>query len=55
MLASRNGHLETVKILLDADADTDLKTPEGDSALKWAKQGRHQKIVDLLIKAEAEE
>lgn len=46
--AARNGHLEAVKVLIENGAypdDTDLT---GRTALDWAREQRHQKIVSYL-------
>ena len=46
--AARNGHLEAVKVLIENGAypdDTDLT---GRTALDWAREQRHRKIVSYL-------
>ena len=53
MIASRNGHLGTVKLLLKANANPNIRTPDGASALKWAADGKHDQIVEMLTKAGA--
>jgi ankyrin repeat protein len=55
MMAAKSGHAEVVKLLLEADADTDIKTADGITALKWAKESGHSKIKEMLQKAGARE
>jgi ankyrin repeat protein len=55
MVAPEEWPPETAKLLLKAEADTDIKTPEGAMALKWAAEGGHAQIVELLKRAGAEE
>jgi ankyrin repeat protein len=55
MVAARNGHIQTVKLLLEADADTDVKTSDGATALKWAREGLHPEIAELLRTTGAKE
>jgi ankyrin repeat protein len=45
--ASSNGHLELVKILLEAGANVHAKD---DAALRWAYENGHLEVVDLLKK-----
>jgi len=49
MLAARNGHLETVKLLLSHGARTDLKNLSGYSLLHCAVHSRNIDIVQLVI------
>ncbi len=48
MLAAKNGRLELVHLLIDADADMDLPDPDGNTARKLAAQGTHSDISDYL-------
>jgi ankyrin repeat protein len=48
MTAAAEGHVEIVEILLAAGADRDLKDKDGDTALSFAKQNGHDKVVALL-------
>ena len=36
MIASRNGHIDVVRLLLAAKADPNAKNDRGDTAMKWA-------------------
>jgi len=49
MLAARNGHLDTVKLLLSHGARTDLKNLSGYSLLHCAVHSRKIDIVQLVI------
>ncbi len=51
MLASENGHLETVKLLLQRGADPHLRSATGESALDCARRSRNQAILELLQRA----
>jgi ankyrin repeat protein len=53
MLAAAKGHLDVVKLLLDAELKVADKL--GRSALSMAKLRRREDVVGLLIKADAEE
>ncbi|XP_068096674.1 E3 ubiquitin-protein ligase MIB2 isoform X3 [Hyperolius riggenbachi] len=48
-VASHLGHLEVVKVLLQANANIDLKDDEGDSALHYAAYGNQAGIVRVLL------
>ena len=48
MMASPNGHPETVKLLLDSKANVNTATPEGHTPLYIAKMQGHSEIVKLL-------
>lgn len=50
ILASQNGCIESVQILLANDAKVDEVDEDGKSALYWAAQNGHKTVVDLLIK-----
>jgi len=54
MWASMYGHIEVVKLLLEAGADVNAKTIDGDTALKWASDYGHTEIVKLLLEAGAD-
>jgi hypothetical protein len=47
-VAAREGHLETVKILIQYGADKNLKTSDGSTPLDLAKEMKHQDIVEFL-------
>ncbi|KAM4651101.1 E3 ubiquitin-protein ligase MIB2 isoform 2-T2 [Discoglossus pictus] len=48
-VASHLGFMEVVKILLQANANIDLKDDEGDSALHYAAYGNQAAVVRLLL------
>ncbi|MGM0667135.1 MAG: ankyrin repeat domain-containing protein [Bacteroidota bacterium] len=48
MVACREGHIDQVKLLLDAGARTGVENKEGKTALQLAKENEHQEIVDYL-------
>jgi len=48
MLAAANGHLEAVRLLVDADADMALTDPEGRTARALALRSANTDIADYL-------
>ncbi|MEE6483916.1 hypothetical protein FKM82_013690 [Ascaphus truei] len=48
-VASHLGYTEVVKVLLQANANIDLKDDEGDSALHYAAYGNQAAVVGVLI------
>ena len=46
--AAINGHNATVRLLLDAGADKEAKTRNGETALDVARSGGHTAVVSLL-------
>jgi ankyrin repeat protein len=52
--AAANGHLESVRVLLDRGADPNSLTTEGGSALYWAASNGHLEVVALLLKRGAD-
>jgi serine/threonine-protein phosphatase 6 regulatory ankyrin repeat subunit B len=54
MFAAYNGHLETVRLLLDNGAMPDSRSLDGGSALYWAASQGHSDIVLLLSKRGAD-
>lgn len=48
MYAAQNGHLDTVKFLILAGANPDVKDREGKTALELAGENRHDDVVDYL-------
>jgi ankyrin repeat protein len=48
ILASEQGNIDIVKLLLDNGADVNAKTTSGRTALIWARENRHENIVKLL-------
>lgn len=55
MMASQEGYTEIVKILIDNEADVNIKTEDGWTALMMASKYGHTDIVKLLKKAGAKE
>jgi beta-lactamase regulating signal transducer with metallopeptidase domain len=59
--ASGSGHLDVVQLLLSRGADVNMRVWSGDhdgewrTALKMARKGRHESVVQLLISAGARE
>ena len=49
MSASKNGHGEVVKLLLEHGAQVDLQEENGWSALMSASQNGHGEVVKLLL------
>ncbi len=50
----REGHRELVALLLASDADPNLKTDAGVTALSAARERERKDLGDLLIKAGAQ-
>src|SRR5450432_1000179 len=48
-LASKNGHEEVVKLLLEAKADVNVQDSYGGTALYWAARSGHEAVVKLLL------
>ncbi|MEG7523874.1 MAG: ankyrin repeat domain-containing protein [Chromatiales bacterium] len=46
MMAARNGHIEALKLLLDAGADPNITNSAGDTALRWA--GENSDVTEIL-------
>jgi serine/threonine-protein phosphatase 6 regulatory ankyrin repeat subunit B len=53
MSASQNGHLKVVELLLKQQADPNIQTKNGYTALMSASQNGHLKVVELLLKQQA--
>ena len=49
MVASQNGDVEVVKMLLNKGADVNSKTSDGITALIWATLNGHIEVVKMLI------
>jgi len=54
MIASDNGHLDIVKLLVERGADVNARDFCGDTALAYAARKDHNKIVKYLIEAGAD-
>ena len=48
-VAARNGHLATVRLLLDRGADADVTDVDGVTALQWARHNGHVAVAALLL------
>ena len=46
--ATKEGHYENVKILLDAGSDVSIMDKTGKSAMDWATENNHWQIAELL-------
>jgi ankyrin repeat protein len=55
MEASQNGHQDIVQALLAAKGDVNAKNNNGNTALSYASIYGHQKTVELLKEAGAEQ
>ncbi|MYC72281.1 MAG: ankyrin repeat domain-containing protein [Gemmatimonadetes bacterium] len=55
MLATREGHVEAVGLLVEKGADVNARTSGGFTASMWAKREGHQEVIDLLEAASATE
>lgn len=53
-LACIRGHIDVVKVLIAAGADTNAKTPDGWSPLHWAAFKGYMEIAGILIKNKAD-
>lgn len=54
MLASKGGHEQVVRALLEVGASVDLAHKDGVTALLYAVEGKHFRVVDVLVKAGAD-
>ena len=45
--------IDTVRVLLEAQADTDIQDAQGNTALMWAVKGNSLQIVKLLLEYNA--
>ena len=53
MLASQNGHTEVVQMLLQANANVDLKNNYGYTSLMRVSANGHPEVVKMLLQANA--
>jgi ankyrin repeat protein len=51
MLAARNGHVDVVKRLLAAGADTERRNEDGRTAVIWALEKRQTEAAELIENA----
>jgi hypothetical protein len=49
MMASDKGYTEVVRLLLDGGADVSIRSSDGYSAYRVAKEGQHGEIVQMLL------
>ena len=52
--AAQFGHEGTVRVLAEAEADLEAKTPDGSTALMLASQNGHEGTVRVLAEAKAD-
>lgn len=52
-IASQNGHVEIVRVLLDGGADTEIATSNAVTPLLVASSNGHAQVVKVLLKANA--
>ena len=55
MMASQNGHLDVVRVLLDKGAEVNAKRIDGTTALMVASQNGHREVVRELLEKGAVE
>ena len=53
MYASQNGHIEILQKLINRDANVNLTSLNGSTALMWAIRSGHEKIAELLLESGA--
>ena len=54
ILGAERGHLEVVRLLLEAGADKDAATQPGATALMFVAKNGHLEVVRLLLEAGAD-
>ena len=54
MLASHNGHIDVVKVLLEYNAQVDLQHSNGQSSLMAASYEGHVDVVKVLLESDAQ-
>ena len=54
-MACRKGHLEVVRLLVEAGADKDKAGNHGSTPLSIARSGGHYEIAKLLVEAGADD
>ena len=54
MEASLQGHVEVVRLVLEACAHTNLVNHHGGTALMWASEGGHAEVASVLLEARAQ-
>jgi ankyrin repeat protein len=54
MLACRNGHADTARLLLERGADPDASNHQGQTPLMAAATLNHVEIIDCLLEAGAD-
>lgn len=52
-MASANGHIQVVQLLLDESADVTAGNAEGNTPLHWACLNGHQEVIRALLAADA--
>jgi ankyrin repeat protein len=51
MLSARSGHTDAARALLQEDVGINLRNPDGDTALKIARQRKHGEVAELIVRA----
>jgi len=55
MIAARDGYADIVKLLLEKEADINIKDVNGKTVLQWAEKNNHSEIIKLLKEAGVKE
>ena len=55
MMTARSGHTDAAKALLIEDVDINVRGPDGQTALRIARQRKHGELAELLTRAGAVE
>jgi hypothetical protein len=53
MRAAKEGHLDTVKVLIEYGADTNIRNKDGETALSLAEKNKFEDMAQALISAGA--
>jgi ankyrin repeat protein len=53
-LASQNGHVEVVQVLLECGADSSAQNKDGSTPLHWASLSGHVEVVQVLLECGAD-
>lgn len=53
--AARKGYFDIARLLIENGADVNVRLPDGNTPLSWAKAKKNQKMIDLIKSAGATE